>query len=703
MRAVYPTAYVPMSPVEIELYLLELVDLIADAVQAEPFAPCPVAVVGHRLVEAHFTGPETLQRTVEVLGHALLFNPELQDVPELAEKVVGILGAVSTGFATAMRLDAFDQQEQVKRALMTAKVRAEQVLKASEARFREVFDSSAFGIALTDLRGQCIDANAALADMIGCDRTALIGRRMIELFDPADVDALVATYRAVGEGGVERVREQRRLLREDGEPVWVHLAVSLLRESGGKPAYHVTMVEDVSELHLLRKNLDFQLLHDALTGLSNRQHFVTRLETLHGTSRGGITLYYLDLDAFSVVNNGLGHAVGDQLLTEVGRRLKAVVADETASVARMAGDEFAIVVDNSPTTPSVPAMIERINEALERPMDNGVALSASVGVVDRPAAGWDVAELLRAANATLRRAKAAGKRQWQTYDRHADQRLREQQARAARMPGALADGEIEVEYQPVVDLDSRRVLGHVARLRWEELGHDECLELAEATGLSLALGQWALREAAAEAVGSSASDPSESDPTESDPTESDPTESDPTESDPTESDPTESDGFGVLHFELSPMQSRDEDLVGTVKRTLDETGLPVSRLRIFLDTRSMLEGPGEDNAQFLRDNGIVTGLARFNGGQAELSLLADLPVDSLILDPSVVRRLAERPAAFLHDAVARTVRLIRSSGVSVLVAGVSSADCAAWWTQVEVDAAFGDHLAPAVPGYELSR
>ena len=671
MRAVYPTAYVPMSPVEIELYLLELVDVIADAVQAQPFAADPVGVVGQRLVEAHFTGPETLQRTVDVLGHALLFSPELRDVPRLAEKVVAILGSVSAGFATAMRLDALDQQEEVKRALMAAKLRAERVLEASEARFRQVFDSSAFGIVITDPRGRCVEVNEALAEMIGRDRGELVGRRLVELFDPADAEALAAKYRAVGDGRVGRMREQRRLLREDGEPVWVHLAVSSLRDADGEPAYHVTMVEDVSELHLLRKNLDFQLLHDSLTGLSNRQRFATRLEALHGASRAGITLYHLGLDAFSLVNNGLGHAFGDRLLTEVGHRLEALVADDVALVARIGGDEFGIVVDNSPTTPTVPDMVDRINEALRRPMDNGVALSASIGVVDRPPAGWGVAEILRAGDAALRRAKACGKRQWLPYDKHADQLLRERQARAARMPGALAEGELEVEYQPVVDLADGRVLGHVARLRWEEVGHDECVGLAEETGLSLALGQWALREAAADAVRSA------------------------------KPGSTAPDSFGRLYFELSPMQSRDEDLVRTVKRTLDETALPASRLRIFLDTRSMLEGMGDDNAQVLRDNGIATGLTRFNGGQAELSLLDELPVDALVLDPSVVGRLAERPESFLHDAVARMVALIRSSGVSVLVPDLATEEQAALWRRVEVDAAFGDHLAPAVPGYEL--
>ncbi|MFT7837384.1 diguanylate cyclase [Saccharothrix sp. BKS2] len=656
MRAIYPTAYVPRSPVEIELYLLDLVDVVVDAVRAEPFTPEPVVAVGRGLVEAHFTGPDTLRRTTEVLGHALLFSPEFDDVPGLVERAVAILGAVGAGFATAMRLDAFDQQEEVKQALLLAKRRAERGLRVSEARFREVFDSSGFGMVITDARGTCVEVNESMAEMVDRDPGWFAGRRLAELFHPRDAEHLTVAYRSVGEGRVERFREQRRLLRADGEPVWAHLAVSLLRDDAGAPAYQVTMVEDVSELHLLQKNLDFQLVHDSLTGLANRPSFISRLEALH--SRGGITLYHLDLDGFSVVNNGLGHEVGDRLLKEVAHRLEAVVVGEEALVARMGGDEFAVVVVDSPTTPTVPDLVERINEALERPMDGGVALSCGIGVVDRPPAGWDVAELLRAANATLRRAKEAGKRQWLPYDRHEDQRSRTRMARAARMPGALADGELEVEHQPVVDLATGRALGHVARLRWDDLDHDECVELAEANGLSLALGQWALREAAGEVT-------------------------------------------GVLFFELSPMQSRDEDLVRAVKRTLDETGLPASRLRIFLDTRSMFTETGQDNARVLRDSGITTGLSRFNGGQAELSLLAELPVGSLVLDPSVVTRLADLPRGFLHDAITRMVELVRRSGVAVLVPDVRDRERADWWARVEADAAFGDHFGPAVPGYEL--
>jgi EAL domain-containing protein (putative c-di-GMP-specific phosphodiesterase class I) len=116
----------------------------------------------------------------------------------------------------------------------------------------------------------------------------------------------------------------------------------------------------------------------------------------------------------------------------------------------------------------------------------------------------------------------------------------------------------------------------------------------------------------------------------------------------------------------------------------------------------MLEGRGDDNAQVLRDNGIATGLSRFNGGQAELSLFSELPVDSLVLDPSIVDRFAGPPReSLLHTAVERMIPLIREHGVAVLVPDLSTEERTAWWRRVEVDAAYGDHLAPAVPGYEL--
>ena len=668
MKAVYSTTYVPMSSTEIELYLLDLVDVIADALQAEPFTAAPVAVVGDRMVEAHFTGPDTLQRTVEVLGRTLLFTPELADVDRLAEKVVAILGTLGARFATAMRLDAFDQQEEIKWALLQAKQGVERTLKVSEARFREVFDASALGIAITDLEGAVVEANEAMATILGGDG-GLVGESLLARFHPEDARLLTESYRHVREGVVDRFREQRRLVRSDGEPAWVHLAVSLLRDADGEPAYHVTMVEDVSELHLMQKNLDFLLLHDSLTGLSNRQHFITQLEAVHSRSERGITLYHLDLDSFSLINNGLGHGTGDRLLKQTAQRLSAVVADEDAVVARIGGDEFAIVVDNSATTPGVTTMIDMINDELAEPTfidDRGIALTATIGVLDRPSRDWSVGELLRAANMTLHQAKAKGKRQWLPYDPHEDSRHRTWADIAASMPGALENGEIEVDFQPVVALADRSVIGVAAQLRWGSWGHRQCLELAEETGLSLPIGQWLLRHAGERMAGWHADRTLTAVP---------------------------------LHVSLSPMQSRDEDLVGAVKRTLDETGLPVAELRITVNTGAVLTGGSDDNVQVLADSGIRTGLNAFHGGQDELALLTELPVDSVVIAGADVRRLAAEPDrdSVLHTAMTALVSVVHQAGVTVVATGVASEDEADWWAKIGADAAQGDFYAPPLP------
>ncbi|GAA3893870.1 diguanylate cyclase [Saccharothrix violaceirubra] len=655
MRAVHPTAYVPLSPAEIEEFLLDQVDELLAICTDEPFRADDADEVGKRLVRTDFTDSEAIRVTVELLAKALA------DAGVPADRLVSVLAAVGAGYAAGLRQHVFDQQEAVKNSLWTAKRRVERVLAASEARFREVFESSAIGIAITDLHGECVEANEALAGMVDRTLAELTGLRLTKLFHADDADPLTDAYRAARSGRVDRFREQRRLVRGDGEPLWVHLAVSLLRDGDGTPAYFVTMVEDVSELHLLQKNLDHQLLHDSLTGLSNRQHFVSRLESMHGARRGAITLYQLDLDSFAVVNNGLGHAVGDELLKEVGRRLEHVVAPDRAFVARIGADEFAIVAPSADTA-RVPAMIERINEALDRPLPSGAALSATVGVLHRPDARWDVAEVLRAANSTLRRAKAKGKRQWLTYDRHHDAVARPSLEAAARMPGALRDGAIDVEYQPVVAPGSD-VVGYVARLRWDGFGHDRCVEMADANGLALTLGQWALHEATGTAAGWA---------------------------------------HGVLHVELSAMQSRDADLVATVQRTLADTGLAASSLKLWLDTRAMLDGAGEDNAQVLRDNGIAVGLTRYNGGQAELALARELGVDSLLVAPTVVRRLAREDESVLHTAMSVMTGVVRRTGLAVAVPEVDTPTQARWWTGIGVDLVFGSYYGDPVPSWELA-
>ncbi|GDY33314.1 putative bifunctional diguanylate cyclase/phosphodiesterase [Gandjariella thermophila] len=667
-EAVSGTAYVPMSHAEIENFLLGLIDRLADALSGESVDEEVASGVGALLVEHNFTGTESLRHTLEVLGHALLAEPTALDTPSSADRIVTLLSAIACGYATRTRLLTFDQQEEVKWALLKAKHDVERVLHLTEARFREVFASSALGIAITELDGTCVEANTALAQILGREPNELTGRPLHELFHPDDVDDLRAAYRDLAEGRTERVRERRRLVGEDGETAWVHLAASLLHDADGRPAYHVTMVEDVTELHLLQDRLGHQTLHDPLTGLPNRQYLVSQLETVLGRTDPAtrVILYYLGLDAFSVINDGLGYQVGDALLRVVASRLATVVDGEHAMVARVEGDEFAILMENSPSTPDLATLIRRINDELAEPIyldGHGVAVSASIAAVRRPQHEITPEEMLGAAQATLRRVKANGKRQWGLYDQRRDSEERATFALAAVMPGAWENGDIGVVYRPVVRAADRRIVGVQALLRWDDpergrlLRHDQCVALAETTGLALPLGQWLLARACEQAAGWRQ---------------------------------RLGDDTPPLYVNLPPSLTQDADLIATVTRILDATTMPAGALRLALDTRTVLTETGDatDNLLVLADKGLSPALHGFGGGYRELALLAEMPVRAVAVPAGAVGR--PDADSVLGRAVADLVAAAHAAGAEVIAEGVDGDEQAAWWHRVGGDLALGE-------------
>src|SRR5205823_5721852 len=248
----------------------------------------------------------------------------------------------------------------------------------------------------------------------------LAGLSLFDVVRPERTE-LSELYLDLRSGRTERLRQMGRLQLKDGGTSRVSLTASLMRSADGLPSQFVTVVEDATELTLLQDELLRQALHDVLTGLPNRQFFTTRLECVAHKANPvvGITLYHLDLDAFSLIVGGLGRRVGEHLLITVAERLRSIVEGERAIVARLESDEFAIVVENSAVTPDVASTVARINEELSEPVyidGIGVAVSASIGVVHRPPADMGAAELLGAAEMTLRRAQRDGRRQWGLVD-----------------------------------------------------------------------------------------------------------------------------------------------------------------------------------------------------------------------------------------------------------------------------------------------
>ncbi|MFD1151888.1 diguanylate cyclase domain-containing protein [Saccharothrix hoggarensis] len=479
-----------------------------------------------------------------------------------------------------------------------------------EALFRRVFQGSTAGIAIFDADGALVEANPALKAMLA--PAAL---------DPA---ALLTPDDFADDGDVTRFR--REFADEAGDPLWTDVALSAVRDDQGRPRWHVAVVENTTEQHVLRDYLRHQALHDVLTGLPNRQSFLSKLEQVLGRP-GSLTLIYLDVDSVAIVNDGLGYESGDELLKVVARRLADVVADEDATVARLGGDEFAVLIEDSPTTPGISALAEAIEEALTEPVPlagHGVGVSAGMGFVRTSARGSDALALLRQAHSTLRRAQSGGKGQWGVYDAGEDALDRTRLSLIATMPGALQNGEIALHYLPV-ERDGERV-AVAARLRWHEaeygpVSHDDCLRFADELGLSGHLAEWLLEEAC---------------------------------------DFAATEDLPVV-VRLSPDQSRGPDLTAQVAEALRTSSLPPRRLWLSLSARSLPEDPDavEDNLTALADMGVRRLLHGVTFALPELSIVERHRLHG-------VEPAAPPCEPLARDALAAVLPLVRAAGALVV-------------------------------------
>ncbi|WP_285507860.1 diguanylate cyclase [Actinokineospora sp. NBRC 105648] len=638
------TAYVPRSSTEVRALLRGLLGRLTDALAAEPFDAASGAVVGELMVDGALTGELTLERSIGVLADGLVA------AGHDARAVVRLLAGVSAGYAAALRKRTLRQQENMKLALLTAKQRAERDRRDTENRFRGVFTASAIGIAITEPDGRFVETNPALANILGCAADELADRSLSDFLAEDDAEG-----RPLGPEA-----DRRRLRRPNGDTAWVYLTTTMLPADDGRQRYRVTMVQDLSELQLLGNQLSHQNLHDALTGLANRLHFESRLEAMHGQAPpgGALTLLCLDLDAFSLVNTTHGHHAGDRLLQTVARRLSSVVADRAALVARIGGDEFAVLIAHGPVVPSVSELVGEFNAELAEPDYDGrrgLAVSATFGAVRCTPEEMSSTEMFRAADAALRHARSTGRCQWTEYDAHADRAARKVAAAATALPAAWENGELAVVYEPVVRLADRRTVRVRALVHTTSTrdGVDTATELAELTGLAVALGPWLVEQSTPglpvwRSLFAPVADP----------------------------------GEAVHRVLLSASQSADADLSGTLNRAIDQAGVPAGLLEVGLDTTTVLaRGDAQDNLRTLGDIGVVTALHGFTGGPREIALVERFGVRTVVLaDPFEGWRPDWLPSEAVP--VRATLALISelgSVGAAVGVLGVRDLAEARWW------------------------
>ncbi|MGY1669182.1 putative bifunctional diguanylate cyclase/phosphodiesterase [Geodermatophilus sp. SYSU D00710] len=389
-----------------------------------------------------------------------------------------------------------------------------------------------------------------------------------------------------------------------------------------------------------------QGLHDPLTGLANRTRLVRGMaRLLERRPAGRVSVLFLDLDDFKDVNDSRGHAAGDQLLTTVSRRLQACTraGDE---VGRLGGDEFAVVVDGD--ADEAAALGERVLAALAEPVDVGgrpLSVQVSIGVADTAtAADRRPATLLRNADLAMYRAKAAGKNRLVRYAPGMAEAARCEADLLADLAVATRAGQLEVHYQPTVDLSDGRTTGYEALLRWYHptrglVPPAEFVPLAEQSGSIVEIGRWVLRQAVHQAAAWTA-------------------------------DSGRPLGMAV---NLSPRQLADDDVVALVAGALADSGLPAAQLTLEITEGVLLRDVDEVVGRLaaLRALGVRIAIDDFGTGYASLSYLRRLPADVLKIDRSFVHELGAGGRS--TTLVASMIELARSLGLAVVAEGVETA------------------------------
>ena len=677
------TSHVGVQLREVIDLMLELSGQLAGLLTAAEFDATPAKAIGARLVAENFTGSAALDRTVRVLGRTLPGVLGFDVDPACYARLTEVIGALSGGYVEALRDRLFDEQEMIKRAVFRARDVAERQRKASEARFRAVFNSSAVGIAIIDFSGELQLVNPVLGEILGYSPEELLHRNISGLLAEKEVARVVASFEAITKGERNRFVGNVLFTGRDDEPRWTLLSLSLVREESGVPDYAVAVVEDISDLVLLRENQLVHSLTDKLTGLPNHTHFMSMLDSTLANAQPGerAAICYVDLDGFKIVNDGIGRATGDEVLKRVGSTLTTVFADQDAVVARLGGDGFGVLVTGTKRSLEVSQLITEALEELSEPVyydpSAGIAVSASVGIVEREIDGVDAEDLLRAAELTVHRAKAAGKAQWVLFDREAHDEDWASFQLGAAIPGALENGEFVVRYQPVVRLPGRALAGLRAVMRWEHprlgvLELPEFLAMAEETGFVVPIGRWMLEEVCTQIA-------------------------------------AWQQRFGAatptVGVGITSRFAREEDLVKIVKDIIAKTGITPDKLRIGVPSSVAVDEHGEpmenlDALDAIDVQTLVEGFGTSNTGLVDLRTLA---ISGVAIAPSVIRAYAEsdEPDSPFEQVLGQIVRLSRGRELRVIADGVDTEALGERLTAIGIHLAVGTAFGCPVPPGEI--
>jgi diguanylate cyclase (GGDEF)-like protein/PAS domain S-box-containing protein len=535
------------------------------------------------------------------------------------------------------------------RDLLEQRRRAEAALKESEERYALAMSGANAGLWDWDLDSESVYFSARFRSILGYSQEEIGSSPSdwLKRVHPEDVRALDAALAAHLAGLTPQLECEHRVLHKDGHYRWMLCRGLSVREPDGRAVRMAGSLADITDRKLSEQQLLHDAFHDALTGLPNRALFMDRLDrSLARATRNPehrVAVLFLDLDRFKLINDSLGHLMGDRLLAETARRLERCIRPED-TVARLGGDEFALLLEGITAANDAMRIAERIQHQLRKPVALGgheVFATGSIGIARSGQGGGKAEDLVRDADTAMFRAKAQGSGRPVVFDAvmHVDVLARLKIETSLRR--AIEREELSIHFQPIVDLASGRLAELEALARWrEEAGGSpaEFIPVAEETGLIVPLGHWVLAQACRTMADWRRRLPGQEELS--------------------------------VSVNLSSKQFFQPDLIARIDEILRESGLPGERLTIEITESVLMENSVSAATMLdeLRARGIKLCIDDFGTGYSSLSYLHSFPLDRLKLDHTFVSRIALNPRNL--EIVRAVVTLAHNLGMQVIAEGV---------------------------------
>jgi diguanylate cyclase (GGDEF)-like protein/PAS domain S-box-containing protein len=540
------------------------------------------------------------------------------------------------------------------------------------------FDNAAIGMAVVSVDGSWLQVNEALCKLLGYSEQELRATSFQRLTHAEDLRHVQSYIQRVLEGYIQSHEQEKRYIHESGHTVWVQWHVSLLKDSetGSKRLFF--QVQDISD----RKKAEEKLTQDTLTGLPNRARFYDLLKLRVARKQSNkdrqCAVLLLDVDRFKLVNDSLGNASADQLLIQIAQRVKTCMRQGDV-LARVGGDEFAVLLDDVSGEEEASSVATRIQQALAisfNLLGQEVYTTMSIGIALASDYGEHVSDMLRDAETAMHTAKARGKARYEIFGRDMHGELMSRLKMEMDLRRACERDELFVDYQPIVSLESRTLIGFEALVRWDHpefglVSPQDFIPVAEETGQILTIGQRVLESACRQAREWQETFPA--------------------------SPPL------FVSVNLSVKQFNQPDLVENIANLLAESQLPPRCLKL-----EITESVFSDNIEAavglltqLRELGVQLSIDDFGTGYSSLSYLQRFPIDTLKIDRSFVTQMMENEE---NLAIVRTiVALAQNLGMDVVAEGVETEDQLKLLRKLECENGQGYLFSTPLGGQQLDQ